>query len=152
MIHEAKLAELPQVVALFHDYYQTSTVPHDFDDEQMLDFLTDRLQDGRAGLLVAEEAGAVVGFALLYVTQNTRDLAPQLIINDVFVAAEHRRQGLARQLMTASFAWGRQHGAKHVSWQTRTTNAAAQPLYDQLAKREAGWIHYERSLDDEDPE
>lgn len=148
MIRNATQADIPAVVQLFHDYYQTSTVPHDFDDEHMADFLSSRLKNQRAGLLVAEAEGQVVAFALLYVTQNTRDLAPQVIINDVFVAAAYRRRGIARQLMTASFTWGRQHGAKHVSWQTRTTNAAAQPLYDQLGQRESGWIHYDRELED----
>ncbi|WP_203623759.1 MULTISPECIES: GNAT family N-acetyltransferase [unclassified Lacticaseibacillus] len=148
MIRVATVADLPKVVSLFHDYYQTSTVPHEFDDDRMLGFLKERLANQQAGLLVAEQGGQVVGFALLYVTQNTRDLAPQVIINDVFVAAQFRRHGIARQLMTASFVWGRQHGAKHVSWQTRTTNAAAQPLYDQLGQRESGWIHYDRDLTD----
>ncbi|WP_054661413.1 GNAT family N-acetyltransferase [Lacticaseibacillus camelliae] len=148
MIRIATEADIPAVVKLFHDYYQTSTVPHDFDDDKMTAFLTDRLKNQQAGLLVGVADDQVVAFALLYVTQNTRDLGPQVIINDVFVAAAYRRRGIARQLMTASFNWGRQHGARHVTWQTRTTNAAAQPLYDQLGQRESGWIHYDHDLPD----
>lgn len=148
MIRRATLADLPAVVTLFHAYYKTSTVPHEFDDAKMTAFLKGRLTTGQAGLLLAENAGQPVGFALLYLTHNTRDLAPQLIVGDLFVRADCRRHGLARQLMAESFAWGRQHGAKHVSWQTRETNTAAQPLYDQIGARETGWVHYDHDLDE----
>lgn len=50
----------------------------------------------------------------------------------VEVAPAARRQGLARGVMAALHAWGREHGAERAYLQVETTNAAAVSLYEEI--------------------
>ncbi|WP_125579617.1 GNAT family N-acetyltransferase [Lacticaseibacillus suibinensis] len=147
MIRALTVEELPQVVPMFHDYYASSTVPHQFADAELQTFLAGILTRQQGALLVAESAGQLAGFALLYLTYETRAMKPLTILNDLFVAAPFRQQGLARALTAASGDWAKAQGCAEMNWQTRTTNLGAQHLYDQVATREAGWIHYAQRLD-----
>lgn len=147
MIRAMKVEELPLVVPMFHDYYASSTVPHEFADEELQTFLTRVLTQQQGALLVAEPTGQLAGFALLYLTYETRAMKPLTILNDLFVAAPFRQQGLARALTAASGDWAKAQGCEEMIWQTRTTNLGAQHLYDQVATKEAGWIHYTQRLE-----
>jgi ribosomal protein S18 acetylase RimI-like enzyme len=53
-------------------------------------------------------------------------------ITDVTVSPEHRREGLARVVMTALLEWGAERGATTAYLQTRGDNPAALALYDAL--------------------
>lgn len=149
-IRAAKPADAGALVPLMRDYYAGSPVPHEFDAGAMAAHFAELAgPNPLGGLLVAEDDSGLVGFAVLYFTFSNRALRRILIINDLFVAAAVRRQGIARQLMTASFEWGQAHDCVSVEWVTRTSNVGAQKLYDELAPRETGWIHYHRGLDEQ---
>jgi GNAT superfamily N-acetyltransferase len=65
---------------------------------------TDVLRDGfgehpRFECLLAELAGAAVGFALFYHTYSTFAGRPELWVEDIFVAAAARGRGIGRKLM-----------------------------------------------------
>jgi GNAT superfamily N-acetyltransferase len=52
------------------------------------------------------------------------------ILNDLFVAPEHRRGGVGRALMGAAEDFGRESGAKWMLLATKNTNAPAKALYE----------------------
>nr|WP_238363080.1 GNAT family N-acetyltransferase [Actinopolymorpha pittospori] len=56
-------------------------------------------------------------------------------VGAVEVAADRRRQGLARAIMAGLGRWGRECGATWVYLQVGTDNAAALALYDRLGFR-----------------
>lgn len=78
------------------------------------------------GFARVERDGHLVAFALGVVDGDYVGLF------DVLVAAETRRQGLARQLTQSIGAWGRRHGARFAYLQVVATNSAALPLYASL--------------------
>jgi GNAT superfamily N-acetyltransferase len=54
----------------------------------------------------------------MYWTWSTTDACRIGVMNDLFVAAEARGQGLAEQLIEACRDECRRHGARKLTWQT----------------------------------
>jgi GNAT superfamily N-acetyltransferase len=54
-----------------------------------------------AEVLLAEDAGAVIGFALFFHNYSTFLARPGLYLEDLFVEPEHRRRGWGRALLVA---------------------------------------------------
>jgi aminoglycoside 6'-N-acetyltransferase I len=89
------------------------------------------LGDHRHHIAVAIHDGLVVGFAsaLHYVHP---DKAPQLWVNEIAVARQYRRQGLAKAVLRALFEVGRAQRCT-VAWVlTDRTNVAAMALYSSV--------------------
>ena len=91
----------------------------------------------RARVLVAEDGGALVGYA--YGTLEERDWNALLddhgAIHDVYVDPGVRRQGVARRLVSALVAELEAQGAERVVLATLVSNAAAQALFASLGFR-----------------
>jgi len=79
-------------------------------------------------LMVANEAGRIVGFASGTVLDHP-DKAPSLFVQEVGVNPEAQRQGIGRALVLALLAEGRKQGCT-TSWVlTEPDNAPARALY-----------------------
>jgi GNAT superfamily N-acetyltransferase len=94
------------------------------------------LGDQRHHLAVAIDATVVVGIASA-VHYVHPDKPPELWINEVGVAASHRRTGLARALLHALFAHGRTLGCTQAWVLADESNAAARSLYASAGGRAA---------------
>jgi GNAT superfamily N-acetyltransferase len=102
-----------------------------------------------SGCLIADSAGAVVGF-LHYVTypiiRNAgRDRTFECYIEDVFVAEIQRRRGIARLLFNQLEIVGRQSNWFRINWKTSKDNLPAQKLYDGIVARDDS-IYYKLKL------
>ena len=110
------------------------------------EFLRQRMLHAQSILLLAldqEDQGA--GFVQLYPCFSSTQMAPILILNDLFVAPSYRRHGVGRALMEAAHRYGRSVGALCLQLETGADNRQAQALYESL-----GWVrgsHYTYSLD-----
>lgn len=147
-VREATSTDIQNLMPLVDGYYDVSPVPHTADHEGVMAHVRTLIEPGNpvGGLLVATKGETIVGFAFLYYGFNKRALQRTVTLNDLFVDADFRRQGFARELLTATFSWARKHDAISVDWVTRTSNTGAQTLYDQVGERETGWIHYGHQL------
>jgi len=96
-------------------------------------------------LLVASEEEELLGFAHLIFHQTTISPNPTCYLQDLFVAPEARRRGIAEQLIKAGAAEARSAGAAKLYWQTHQSNSAARHLYDRLAEHR-GFIVYDVRL------
>lgn len=108
------------------------------------------LGDQRHHLAVAIDATVVVGMASA-VHYVHPDKPPELWINEVGVAATHRRMGLARQLLFALLAHGRALGCTQAWVLADQSNAVARRLYASAGGRAAAEpaIMYEFPLAEE---
>ncbi|WP_203073827.1 GNAT family N-acetyltransferase [Falsiroseomonas ponticola] len=70
----------------------------------------------RAWLLVAEQAGRVVGFATAGTIYDAERQADAVMLLDLYVLPEARRRGLARALMARLAAEATQRGAGCLWW------------------------------------
>jgi GNAT superfamily N-acetyltransferase len=66
---------------------------------------------------------------------------------NVVTAPRCRRQGLARRLLDAAFAWGRETGAGFAAIQVVATNEPAKRLYASYGLAERYRYHYRRPID-----
>lgn len=99
-----------------------------------------------AEVLLAEDDGAPVGFAILF------DL-PEVVfarrcgnLDDLFVRPEARGRGIARALIAAAVAEGEARGWSHLRWIVPEGDVAAITLYERIAER-ADWRSYVIRID-----
>ncbi len=126
---------------LFSDYgvfYDTAF------SAQVLDGVWAWLLDPAQGVdaVVAEQDGAVVGFAHYRRLADTFTAGPGWFLDDLFVSPGHRGSGAATALIGAVAARASQRGGGTLRWITAADNARAQRVYDRLAVRTT-WVTYE---------
>ena len=107
----------------------------------------DRLVDENFGIhaLVLEVSGAVVGISHFSFTHSTWSESQDLYLEDLFVDPAARGKGFGRALIEATAAFGKQHGARKLYWQTHRDNATAQKLYETLAVK-SEFVIYEKTI------
>ncbi|HET7930848.1 MAG TPA: GNAT family N-acetyltransferase, partial [Rhodanobacteraceae bacterium] len=92
--------------------------------------------------------GAALGFTQLYPAFSSVAARRIWILNDLFVAPNARRRGVARELMQAARAFAAETGAIRLVLETAEDNHSAQGLYEALGYlRESGTRHYALALD-----
>ena len=131
-IRRAAVADLDALVPLFDGYRRFYQQPGD--PARAAAFLGERLQRGESVVLLAERDGTAVGFTQLYPMFSSVRTARTWILNDLYVGADARRNGVARALLDAAAAFAREDGAAGLSLETTRGNAPARALY-----RAAGW-------------
>ncbi len=146
LIRQATLADIDELLPLFEGYitfYRGKT-----DLPRFRDFLFRRLQNGEATVFIAFDVhGKGMGFTLLYPLFSSVSQARIFVLNDLFVAATYRGQGIATALMNKAAEFARSHGAIRLHLETESNNLEAQRLYEKLGwSRESGFYHYHISL------
>ena len=101
-------------------------------------FLVSQIEDAECLVRVAEESGEVVGYVFASLEGiSWRDLrGPCGFIHDVYVDEKFRRQGIARQLLTAAIEWIRSHGMTQVVLWSKWKNEGAQRAFMGLGFRD----------------
>jgi len=142
-IRRATVEDLDAVAALFDGYRQFYEQPADLDGARR--FIHARLQANDSVLLVAERDRQLVGLGQLYPSFSSLSMNRIWILNDLFVAREHRRGGVGGALMSAAEGVARQSGAKGLVLSTKRTNAPAKALYEAHGwKLDVAFDHYHR--------
>jgi GNAT superfamily N-acetyltransferase len=131
-IRRAGPQNLEALAVLFDAYRRFYGQPADL--ARARDWLRARMRFGESVVLVAERDGAAAGFTQLYPMYSSVRTARTWILNDLFVADDARRRGVARALLDAAAQYARDDGAAGISLETTRDNAAARALY-----RAAGW-------------
>ena len=100
-------------------------------------FLVSRLGDPDSVVLVAEDAGYVVGYVFADVegTSWKDQRGPCGYVHDVYVDEAARRHGAGRALMHAAVEWIRSKGRTQIVLLTMTRNEHAQRLFAALGFR-----------------
>jgi ribosomal protein S18 acetylase RimI-like enzyme len=144
VIRPARLDDLDRVARL-----AGKLVRMHHDKDRLRFFLPDRVEEGyrwwfeqeidrdEVVLLVAERAGAIVGYA--YGRMEERDWNQLLdacgALHDLWVEEGDRRSGVASRLVDATVAALREKGAPRVVLHTAARNTAAQALFARLGFR-----------------
>jgi GNAT superfamily N-acetyltransferase len=96
-----------------------------------------------AEVLLAEEAGAVVGYALFFPTYTTFRGQPALFLEDLFVKPEHRGKGHGKALLRALARLTVERGWARVEWTVLNWNEPSIQFYRSLGARPLDeWIIY----------
>jgi ribosomal protein S18 acetylase RimI-like enzyme len=105
-----------------------------------------RLLDPEApilGLCAQSEDGTLQGMVHYLFHPVTWAAGPRCYLEDLFTAPDARGQGVGRALIKAVYAAADARGADQVYWLTRSDNATARRLYDQVASA-TEFIKYRR--------
>lgn len=92
-------------------------------------------------MVLAFDGDLVVG-QCAGVIHHHPDKATELYVDEVGTASTHRRQGIARAMLDALFAWGRELGCTEAWLGTELDNDPANALYRQYAPTEDEAIQY----------
>jgi GNAT superfamily N-acetyltransferase len=97
-----------------------------------------RLWRGRARfrVLLAEDAGRTLGYALFYPSYDSEHAARGLYLQDLFVVPEARRRGVGRALMAAVARACQADGGCYLFWNALESNRAARTFYRRIGGRE----------------
>ena len=110
-------------------------------------FLEARLLAGDSVVFVAFDAtGTGVGFVQLYPSFSSVAMKPIWILNDLFVAPQRRRAGVARTLLVAACELARSTGAVRLRLSTARDNEAAKALYLASGYRMIAFDQYELAV------
>ncbi|MGH8031537.1 MAG: GNAT family N-acetyltransferase [Luteimonas sp.] len=132
-IRRATSDDLNALAALFDGYRVFYAQPSD--PAAARAFLAARLQHAQSVICIAErDDGSATGFTQLYPMFSSLRMARVWILNDLYVAADARRGGVAAALLRAATDYARSDGALRLELETAPDNAAAQALY-----RALGW-------------
>jgi GNAT superfamily N-acetyltransferase len=145
-IFQATIHDLDTLVPLFDGYrqfYRQSSDP-----ARGRSFLAERFEHHESlVLLAADESGEGLGFIQLYPLFSSVRTVRTYLLNDLFVSAGARRQGVAKALMLAAAEYARALGAASLSLTTQLDNKPAQALYESLGwKRDQEFCEYALAL------
>lgn len=92
----------------------------------------DLIDDTDLNCIVADRAGAAVGYALWSAAYETAFAARGVYLSDLYVEEGHRGQGIARSLMRELALICSAQGGRFIWWAVTPDNARAQRFYDTL--------------------
>jgi GNAT superfamily N-acetyltransferase len=99
-----------------------------------------------AEVLLAEDAGAVVGFALFFHNYSTFLARPGIYLEDLFVEPEHRGKGHGKALIVALAKLAVERNCGRVEWSVLNWNEPSIQFYLNLdARRMDEWTVYRLS-------
>jgi GNAT superfamily N-acetyltransferase len=145
-VRQATIHDLDALVSLFDGYRQFYGRPSD--PEGARAFLAARFAHHQSVILLASDAqGRGLGFTQLYPLFSSVRMVRTYLLNDMFVAAPARRQGVAAALLREAAAHARALGAASLSLSTALDNVPAQALYESLGwQRDREFCEYTLTL------
>ena len=102
--------------------------------------------DARTEVLAAIEDDAIVAFAIFFDLPEAVFARRCGALDDLFVRPDRRGRGLARAMIEALCALGRERHWSHLRWIVPEGDRAAIALYERIAER-ADWRSYVIRLD-----
>lgn len=96
-----------------------------------------------AEAIVAESAGAIVGYAIFFHNFSTWEAAPGLYLEDVYVRPTYRGKGIGKKLLTYLAALAVERGCKRFEWSCLDWNKPARDFYKSLGAQSMDeWVIY----------
>lgn len=118
------------------------------------DYIQARLDHSESVIFVAltDDAGKQkpVGFTQLYPQYSSVRALKYWILNDLYVDAEYRKQGVGESLIKAALNFAKENNARFVELSTGIDNFTAQKLYEQIGfekqNPDTDYLNYRISL------
>ena len=144
-IYQATMEDLEGVSNLFNLYrifYENAS-----DLKGARAYIKERLENKDSIIFVVKNKQAYVGFTQLYPTFSSISMKRAWILNDLYVEAEARKQGIGEMLLQKAKDYAIETGAKSITLSTAPDNYCAQRLYTKHGYiRETQYYQYELSL------
>ena len=100
---------------------------------QSTNYIKERIYNKESKIFIAiNNREEPVGFVQLYETFGSLDLGKIIILYDLYVKKDHRKNKVGRQLMLRSHDYAKKINAKRIQLSTATDNFIGQSLYESL--------------------
>jgi len=133
-LRRARHQDLDQLTALLGLLF-ASEADFGFDGARQHRGLALMLDHDRGCILVAEEAGKVIGMCTGQVVISTAEGGPAVLVEDMVVDPGHRGRGIGRALMAAMAGWGLEQGATRLQLLADKNNFPALSFYQRIGWR-----------------
>jgi len=143
MIRSATPADTPIIASLIRGLADYERLSHavSLDEDQLREHLFG--PQPFAEVLLAEEAGEVVGFALFFHNYSTFVGKPGIYLEDLFVLPEKRGQGFGKALFAALAKLAVERDCGRLEWAVLNWNEPAIQFYQALGAEPMGdWTVY----------
>jgi GNAT superfamily N-acetyltransferase len=143
MIRTAEAADVPAIARLIRGLAEYERLTHAvvFNEESLKEHLFGPRPF--AEVLLAEDEGRTVGFALFFHNYSTFRGLPGIYLEDLFVEPEHRGKGHGKSLLTALAKLAVERGCGRLEWAVLNWNKPAIDFYRSLgAERMDEWTVY----------
>ena len=95
-------------------------------------FIRERLDNNESVIYVAVDGEKPVGFTQLYPKYSSARAVKNWILNDLYVDAEYRKQGIGAKLIKQAAEFAKKSEAQFIQLETAVDNYTAQSLYEDL--------------------
>ena len=130
-IIKANVNHIKQVGELFDLYRQFYKYVSNINEST--DYISERMKNNESIIFIAtNKQKEVMGFVQLYETFGSLDLGKIIILYDLYVKKDHRKNKIGRQLMLKSHEYAKKINAKRIQLSTATDNFIGQSLYESL--------------------
>ncbi|KZE65111.1 acetyltransferase [Paenibacillus jamilae] len=143
IVCQATIRDLDLVAELFNEYRVFYGQASDLQGAR--DFLFERFEHQESVILYAKEAasGRSAGFTQLYPLFSSISMQRLLLLNDLYVAPQYRRNGVGQLLMDEAKQYAKLVRAKGIQLSTGVENQTAQSLYERNGYvRDSVYYHY----------
>ncbi|WP_285164885.1 GNAT family N-acetyltransferase [Shewanella goraebulensis] len=146
------LTDYNDILPLFAQYMSFYGV--DSAESEHACYLSERLKNKDAYIFAAyNDKNQAVGFVLNYQTFSTVELGKVVVLNDLFVDASSRNQGIANKLIQCSIEFSRGIEAVRVDLDTAKVNFPAQSVYEKIGfVKDTRFFSYSLSVKGHPPE
>lgn len=143
LIVQATVKDLEPLVPVFDQYRMFYKQQSDLEGAKR--FLFEKFEHRESVIFLAKHqpSDQIVGFTQLYPSFSSISLQRTWILNDLFVCADYRKQGIATKLLDQAKEFAVLTKAKGLALSTATGNDTAQRRYEALGyKRDDEFYHY----------
>ena len=130
-IIEAESKHIEQVGKLFDLYRQF--YKYDSNLIESTNYIKDRIKNNESIIFIAiNDTNEAIGFVQLYETFGSLDLGKIIILYDLYVEKNYRKNKVGRQLILKSHEYAKKINAKRIQLSTAIDNYIGQSLYESL--------------------
>jgi GNAT superfamily N-acetyltransferase len=143
-LRTATIGDLEPLAILF-DGYRIFYKQHS-DIEGAKKFLRERIEKEESVIFVAEEENELLGFTQLFPLYSSVGMKRTWLLNDLYVAANARKRGVAASLLQKAKEFGVITNSRWLLLQTSADNFTAQSVYESNGWQRVTDFFYEMPL------
>ncbi len=125
---EKHIEEIGVLFDLYRQFYK-----YESNLIESTNYIKERINNNESTIFIAiSDANEAIGFVQLYETFGSLDLGKIVILYDLYVKADHRKNNIGRKLMIKSHKYAKKINAKRIQLSTAIDNYIGQSLYESL--------------------
>lgn len=137
MVTQQTMGDVVPLFNAYREFYGQSS-----DLQQAEQFIQERVMGGESIIFLAYLEEKPVGFAQLFPVFSSVAMKRAFLLNDLFVAKQARKQGVAQALMEQCYIYCQQEDARYMMLETARDNVQAQKLYEKMGMTIDETVYY----------